>query len=76
MGGIKTPLQMACPYLQASDGQTMTLSKSHSTSETGVGDINKADLNSSRSDMETAALAEEHPLPDPLIKSLMCVCSL
>lgn len=59
--------------LQTSDKQTMALSQSHSTSETAEGNSNKADLISSRSDMETAALAEDTTL---LIKSLMCVFSL
>lgn len=52
----------------------MALSQSHSTPETAVGNMNKADLIFSRSDMETAALAEEDSAL--LIKSLMYVFSL
>jgi hypothetical protein len=60
--------------LQASNKQTMALSQSHSTSETAGRNMNKADLISSRLDVETPALTEEDTTL--LIKSLMCVFSL
>lgn len=60
--------------LQAGNKQTMALSQSQSTSSTAGGNMNKADMISSRMDVETPALAEEDTTL--LIKSLMCVFSL
>ena len=52
----------------------MALSHFQSTSETAGGNMNKADLISSRLDVETPALTEEDTTL--VIKSLMCVFSL